>query len=122
MDRVKRNIRLHAAILFGSRARGDHKPWSDYDLLLIGEFQEPYLKRLKMFFDLTEGLRIPIEPHPYTLDEALEMLGRGNPMIVDAMEEGRVLYVNEAFNELLTKYQEMRSAGKLRRTRASIMF
>ena len=76
VERVSRRVRLHAAILFGSRARGDHGPWSDYDLL-IGDFKEPYLDRLKTLLDLTEGIRIPIEPHPYTLEEALNMLERG---------------------------------------------
>lgn len=27
--------RIGRIVLFGSRARGDHKPWSDYDVLLI---------------------------------------------------------------------------------------
>ena len=122
VSRVMRAVKLHAAILFGSRARGDHGPWSDYDILLIGDFHDPYLKRLKMLFELTEGLQIPVEPHPYTLDEALEMLERGNPIIVDAIEEGKVLYADEAFRVLLAKYHEMRRAGKLRRTRTSITF
>ncbi|MEM1728012.1 MAG: nucleotidyltransferase domain-containing protein, partial [Nitrososphaerota archaeon] len=52
VSRVMRAVKLHAAILFGSRARGDHGPWSDYDILLIGDFHDPYLKRLKMLFEL----------------------------------------------------------------------
>ncbi|MEM1840371.1 MAG: nucleotidyltransferase domain-containing protein [Nitrososphaerota archaeon] len=122
VSRVMRAVKLHAAILFGSRARGDHGPWSDYDILLIGDFHDPYLKRLKMLFELTEGLRIPVEPHPYTLDEALEMLERGNPIIVDAMEGGRMLYANDVFKVLLAKYHEMKRAGKLKRTKTSITF
>ena len=55
VERVSRKVRLHAVILFGSRARGDYGPWSDYDLLLIGDFKEPYLDRLKTLLDLTEG-------------------------------------------------------------------
>ena len=115
-------MRLHAAILFGSRARGDHGPWSDYDLLLIGDFKEPYLDRLKTLLDLTEGIRIPIEPHPYTLEEALRMLERGNPSIVDAVEEGRPILVGEGWEKILERYRSMRRRGKLRRTRTSITF
>jgi predicted nucleotidyltransferase len=29
--------RLERIILFGSRARGDHKPYSDYDILIVLE-------------------------------------------------------------------------------------
>jgi len=122
VERVSQKVRLHAAILFGSRARGDHGPWSDYDLLLIGDFEEPYLDRLKTLLDLTEGIRIPIEPHPYTLEEALRMLERGNPSIVDAVEEGRPILVGEDWEKILERYRSMRRRGKLRRTRTSITF
>jgi len=122
VERVSRKVRLHAAILFGSRARGDHGPWSDYDLLLIGDFKEPYLDRLKTLLDLTEGIRIPIEPHPYTLDEALKMLERGNPSIVDAVEEGRPILVGEGWEKILERYRSMKRRGKLKRTRSSITF
>ena len=120
VERVSRRVRLHAAILFGSRARGDHGPWSDYDLLLIGDFKEPYLDRLKTLLDLTEGIRIPIEPHPYTLEEALKMLERGNPSIVDAVEEGKPILVGEGWEKILERYRSMKRREKLKRTRTSI--
>ncbi len=122
VKRVGKQVKLHAAILFGSRARGDHKPWSDYDILLIGEFKEPYLERLKILFDLTEGIRVPIEPHPYTIDEALTMLERGNPMIVDVIEEGKQILMDEEYEKILRKYREMKKAGKLKRTKTTIIF
>lgn len=122
VKRVGKRVKLHAAILFGSRARGDHKPWSDYDILLIGEFKEPYLERLKILFDLTEGIRIPIEPHPYTIDEVLMMLERGNPMIVDAIEEGKQILMDEEYEKILGKYRELKKAGKLKRTKTTIIF
>jgi len=122
VERVSRRVRLHAAILFGSRARGDHGPWSDYDLLLIGDFKEPYLDRLKTLLDLTQGIRIPIELHPYTLEEALKMLERGNPSIVDAVEEGKPILVREGWEKILERYRSMKRREKLKRTRTSITF
>ena len=122
VERVSRRVRLHAAILFGSRARGDHGPWSDYDLLLVGDFKEPYLDRLKTLLDLTQGIKIPIELHPYTLEEALKMLERGNPSIVDAIEEGKPILVEEGWEKILEKYRSMKRRGKLKRTRTSITF
>ena len=122
VERVSQRVRLHAAILFGSRARGDHGPWSDYDLLLIGDFKEPYLDRLKTLLDLTQGIGIPIELHPYTLEEALKMLERGNPSIVDAVEEGKPILVREGWEKILERYRSMKRRGKLKRTRTSITF
>lgn len=41
VELLKKKYNLVAVILFGSRARGDFKPWSDYDLLIIADFTEP---------------------------------------------------------------------------------
>jgi predicted nucleotidyltransferase len=69
VERVLRSLgRVYAAILFGSGARGDWLPWSDYDLLVIADFDKPYLERIKMLLDLLADIPLPTEPHPYTLE------------------------------------------------------
>ena len=62
VDRLRSRYRLHAVVLFGSRARGDWGPWSDYDLLVVADFDAPYLERIGEIMELLEGLG-PIEPH-----------------------------------------------------------
>ncbi len=122
VERVSRNVRLHAAILFCSRARGDHGPWSYYDILLIGDFNEDYMERLKKLIDLADNIKIPIEPHPYRLEEAIRMLEKGNPTIVDAIEEGIVIKAGKGYEELLSVYREVKNSGKLKRTKTTITF
>ena len=122
IERVSKHVRLHAAILFGSRARGDHGPWSDYDILLIGDFIEDYMERLKKLIDLAANVEIPIEPHPYRLEEAIGMLERGSPTIVDAIEEGIVIKAGKEYDKLLSKCREMKDSGKLQRTKTTITF
>ena len=108
-------------ILFGSRARGDWLPWSDYDLLVIGDFREPYLEHIGRLLELLSDARLPVEPHPYTLGEAVEMLRRGNPLIIDALEEGCLLHADpEYLKPLLELYRRLREKG-LRRSRVSII-
>jgi len=109
VERLVSELRPIAVILFGSRARGDWKPWSDYDLLIVAEFKERYMDRFLKIYDIV-GNR-PIEPHPYTLEEALKMLERGNPMLVDAMEEGIVLYEGEGFRKLKDLYERLKEKG-----------
>ncbi|WP_440060020.1 nucleotidyltransferase domain-containing protein [Thermogladius sp. 4427co] len=109
-----------AIILFGSRARGDYKPWSDYDILIIAYFTKPYLERLGEVLEALKDIPLPIEPHPYTLEEALNMLEKGNPIIVDALSEGRILYSTQELNKLLDKFSEMVRQG-LRKTDTSIV-
>jgi len=120
VERLKRVLRVRAVILFGSRARGDWGPWSDYDLLIVADFDEPYLERIKRVLDILADVRLPIEPHPYTLEEAMNMLQRGNPLIVDALEEGIVLYRGPEFEKIERLYHELKRRG-LRRTRTSVV-
>jgi predicted nucleotidyltransferase len=118
---ASRLARLHAAILFGSHARGDYGPWSDYDLLLIGDFKGGYLERLEALLNLEA--KVPVEPHPYTLEEAVKMIETGHPTLIDAMEEGIVLMEDEEYlDKVLRRYRELKAAGKLVRTSTSIIF
>lgn len=119
IKRLQKKYRLHAILLFGSRARGDWGPWSDYDLLIIADFKEKYLDRINDILKLLKDIRLPIEPHPYTLKEALEMLRKGNPTIVDALEEGILLFKGNGYKLLWETYNQLKKRG-LRRTRTSI--
>ncbi|MEM4732606.1 MAG: nucleotidyltransferase domain-containing protein, partial [Desulfurococcaceae archaeon] len=76
--------------------------------------------RFLRIYELTDDLGLNIEPHPYTMNEALEMLRKGNPTIVDALSEGVVLYAGDRFEELLRLYHELVEKG-LRRTETSII-
>jgi len=120
VKRIKSRFDVIAIILFGSRARGDWGPWSDYDLLIIGNFKLNYLDRIREIMELVDDIPLPIEPHPYTLDEAMNLLRKGVPSIVDALEEGRILYGNERFKALEKLYNELKKKG-MRKTYTSII-
>jgi len=117
VDRIRRRYGVYAIILFGSRARGDWLPHSDYDLLVVADFQESFLDRI---YELSGLARGPVEFHPYTLDEVKDMLRRGVPSIVDALEEGIVLYEREEFGEVRRLFEEMKRKG-LRRSDVSVI-
>ncbi len=117
VNRIRRRYEVYAIILFGSRARGDWLPHSDYDLLVVADFQEPFLDRI---YELSGLARGPVEFHPYTLDEVRDLLRRGVPSIVDALEEGIVLYEKEEFGEVRRLFEEMKRKG-LRRSGVSVI-
>ncbi|HDI31835.1 MAG TPA: nucleotidyltransferase domain-containing protein [Thermofilum sp.] len=114
IGKIQAKYKIHAILLFGSRARGDYMPWSDYDLLIIGEFKERYLERIGNLLELVKELSIEIEPHPYTFKEALNMLKKGNPIIIDAIEEGKLLYKDDKFDKLLEEYEKLKRRGLTR--------
>ena len=120
VERLVKELDAKIIILFGSRARGDWKPWSDYDLLIIADFKEKYLDRIKRVLDIVGDLPIHIEPHPYTLEEAIIMLKKGNPIIVDALEEGKILYAGPELERLLSLYRKLKEKG-MRKTETSII-
>ena len=106
--------RVHAVILFGSRARGDWLPSSDYDILVVADFDIPFLDRIYELSSLLEGSKLHVEFHPYTLEEVRDMLRRGVVSIVDALEEGIPLYEGESFREIRRLFEEMKRRGMRR--------
>ncbi|MEM3691500.1 MAG: nucleotidyltransferase domain-containing protein [Candidatus Korarchaeum sp.] len=118
--RIRERYDTVAVILFGSRARGDHMPWSDYDILVIADFGEGYLDRIGALIELLGDLRIAVEPHPYTLEEALLLLRKGNPTLVDAISEGLVLHRDERFSLIEEAYEDLVRRG-MRRTDVSLV-
>ena len=42
---IEHYYQLNCVILFGSQARGNFKPYSDIDLIFVGEFKEKFTKR-----------------------------------------------------------------------------
>ncbi|MCE4611841.1 MAG: nucleotidyltransferase domain-containing protein [Desulfurococcales archaeon] len=114
VEKLRRSLNLAAVVLFESRARGD------YDLLVITWFRESYLDRIKLVLDILADVKIPVEPHPYTPQEALEMLRKGSPTIVDALEEGIVLYDSGWLKALRDELKRIKKRG-LRRSKTTII-
>jgi predicted nucleotidyltransferase len=78
-------------ILFGSMARGRVEEWSDLDLLIVKETDESFLERSVRVALLCRAM-VGVDYLVYTPTELAEMIQRGNPFILNALQEGRVLY------------------------------
>jgi len=78
-------------VLFGSMARGNVGEWSDLDLLIVKETSDSFLERSKQVALLCRAL-VGVDYLVYTPVELDEMIERGNPFILEALQEGRVLY------------------------------
>ncbi len=91
-DRVLRELNPQAVVLFGSFARDDINEGSDVDIMVIADFKEPFLDRIKLLLDLNDELKLPLEPVGYTPEELTKMEKEGNRFIREVLASGKVLY------------------------------
>jgi predicted nucleotidyltransferase len=79
-------------ILFGSRARGDAREDSDYDLLIVGPSAEPRGRRTGDVYVALLGLGIPIDVLWWTREEIEEWRDVRSHFINRALRDRKVLY------------------------------
>jgi len=89
--RVIENLKPRYVILFGSFATGDINEGSDVDVLVVADFKEGFLDRIKKLMEMNT-FKIPIEPVGYTPEEFEEMKRRGNPFVLEVLDKGKILY------------------------------
>lgn len=109
IDKLQKRINLNSVILFGSRARGDSMQKSDYDIVVIGTFQEPYLERLEWVGQLTP--EIALDLFCYTPQEFESMFISYNLTVIDAVGEGIVLYGKEFIENYYDRYKDFVKRG-----------
>jgi len=88
---VVEKLNPRKVILFGSFAQGDFNEASDIDLVVIADFKESFLDRIRSLMELNR-FGLPLEPIGYTPKEFEEMEKKGNLFIAEIIEKGRVLY------------------------------
>ncbi len=113
--------KLRAFVVFGSRARGDWKPWSDTDVVIILELDAP-LKWGKLWeLDLPkEAFRLAgracVEERIFTPKQFRELLRSFGFTALDALEEGVVLYDDGFWEGLKSEFEEMKRKKVVQKT------
>ncbi len=90
--RIVETIHPHKIVLFGSRARGDARPDSDIDLLVIADSDEPRWVRARPLYGALRGILIPMDIVVYTPEEVHEWSEVSQAFVTTAVHEGRSLY------------------------------
>ncbi|MEN2974179.1 MAG: nucleotidyltransferase domain-containing protein [Candidatus Caldarchaeales archaeon] len=96
-------------ILFGSFAKRDFNEGSDVDLLVVADFKQSFLDRIKLLLEFNEQLKLPLEPIGYTLEEFLEMFRRENRFISEVLEKGEILYMSDKMLKIFPKNLKQKS-------------
>jgi uncharacterized protein len=97
---IGKRISLYAFIVFGSQARGNALPYSDYDIVIIANFEEKYLDRSKWLVQIAPA--VPIDIFCYTPSEFDMLFNQYNLTAIDAIDEG-IFLEGEQF---LQKYEK----------------
>jgi len=92
VQRIVQTVHPEKIVLFGSRARGDHRTDSDVDLLVIQETVEPRYRRSVPIRRAIVGLIPSKDVIVYTPGEVEEWQDIPNSFIATALSEGKVLY------------------------------
>ncbi len=85
-------------VLFGSRARGEARPDSDFDLLIVEESDLPRHKRSPKYYRATRDARAFADPDVdrdivvWTPEEIRQWETVANHFVTTALREGKVLY------------------------------
>lgn len=86
----KDRIRL---ILFGSKARGDHHPNSDIDVLIIVKNMTPKKSRIisNIATEIFLEKQVDISPHVYSQKEYQKLLSLQTPFMLFVKQEGLII-------------------------------
>jgi len=93
--RIVETAQPERIILFGSRARGDARPDSDFDVLVIKESDEPRYRRDAPLYLALAGLNAPVDVLTYTPEEVRDWSAVPQAFITTAVREGKVVYERE---------------------------
>lgn len=87
---LERGVPLHSTVLFGSRARGDHTPDSDYDVLVVVEQLDQTIQKTISYCAWETGFEdcLLIVPVAVTRDEIEHSPFRSSLFMQAIREEG----------------------------------
>jgi predicted nucleotidyltransferase len=93
--RIVERFQPYKVVLFGSYAYGEPHIYSDVDLLVVMDSDEPMAKRIMRVAEVAKVKFLPMDIIVRTPAEMEERLAMGDFFIIEILEKGKVLYQRE---------------------------
>lgn len=110
IEKIEQRMKLYGFIVFGSRARGNFLEHSDFDIIIIANFQEKYIDRSEWIVHKAAP-NLAMDILCYTPDEFDEMFNNYRLIAIDAIDEGIILRGNKYLEKYKQKLQEFKQRG-----------
>ena len=109
IDEIKKRVPLKGVILFGSYARGTAHKFSDYDLVIIADFQEEYFDRSAWIIKIAPFVSIDL--FCYTPEEFEMLFSSYNLTAIDAIGDGIILFGEDYVAPYRVRYTDFIRRG-----------
>jgi hypothetical protein len=105
-------------VLYGSRARGDWMPHSDFDMLVGPRIDDDqnFTQRFEAFHRYGSGW---VEPFVHSRSEIEQMVRRSHPTILEACDHGVVPFDRGRWAEIRKRFNEWKDKGLIQRREIS---
>jgi predicted nucleotidyltransferase len=108
IEQLSKLTNIRATIVIGSRAKGNWKLNSDIDAIIVVDKAISYTELPSL------GL---VDPRIYTVEELFEAINSAEYELIEAFEEGKIIYDDGIWKEMQKTYEEVKERLKIRRYR-----
>jgi predicted nucleotidyltransferase len=106
IEQLSRLTNVRAVVVIGSRAKGDWKLSSDIDAIIIVDKAISYTELPSL------GI---VDPRIYTVEEVFNAIKTAEYELIEAFEEGKIVYDDGIWKETRKTYEEVKERLKIRK-------
>jgi predicted nucleotidyltransferase len=106
IEQLSKLTNIRAVVVIGSRARGNWKLSSDIDTIIIVDKAISYTELPSL------GI---VDPRIYTVEELFEAINSAEYELIEAFEEGKIIYDDGIWKEMQKTYEGVKERLKIRR-------
>jgi predicted nucleotidyltransferase len=106
IEQLSKLTNVRAVVVIGSRAKGNWKLSSDIDAIIVVDKAISYTELPPLG---------TVDPRIYTVEELIEAIKAAEYELIEAFEEGKIIYDDGIWKEMQKAYEEVKERLKIRK-------